>query len=167
MDRQKVADTPLAQWLNEAMSKWQDPDTQVYGLNQNQLRHKSGLSQASIWGILKKGHTPKPEIVRTLAEFFDVSPSYLFRLAYMPDEPHPDPEAYSRFEDIVWKALYDKGGGFVKTLECLEDEVSHFDADDWAQFEAIRRRVASSLREGQSNILAYLEDQIDIFEKFS
>lgn len=101
MNRQKcpqeVALTPLAEWLEKAMREWKDPVTQKRGLSQNRLRNETGLSQASIWEILKKGHIPKPEALVTLARFFGVSPSWLFGLAYAPDEPSLSLRVQSKF----------------------------------------------------------------------
>jgi transcriptional regulator with XRE-family HTH domain len=88
------------------MATWQDPETEVYGLSQNKLRELSGVSQAAIYEILKQGHSPKPEVLIRLAEFFEVSPFTLFRLAYMPDSEEsgwsPDIQAQmSRLESIL------------------------------------------------------------------
>jgi transcriptional regulator with XRE-family HTH domain len=100
MDSLAVADTPLANWLNERMAQWQDPETRVYGLSQNQLRERSGVSQTSVWEILKQGHTPKPDVLIRLAEFFDVSPVFLFRLAYLPESEGFTPEVLSKLDQL-------------------------------------------------------------------
>jgi transcriptional regulator with XRE-family HTH domain len=86
MHKLRVADTPLAHWLNRAMANYVDPETLVRGISQNQLRARSGISQATIWEILKQGHTPKPETLSALAEFFNVNPLVLHIYAYLSED---------------------------------------------------------------------------------
>jgi transcriptional regulator with XRE-family HTH domain len=102
MERRPVADTPLAEWLNDAMANWRDPDTKVAGLSQNRLKEKTELAQSSIWGILKGGHTPKPDTIITLARFFGESPGALLRMAYLSEEEDTNlvPEASKKLGDL-------------------------------------------------------------------
>ena len=44
----KLADTPLAQWLNREMARWQYPETDLFGLSGNKLAALSGISQTLI-----------------------------------------------------------------------------------------------------------------------
>jgi predicted DNA-binding transcriptional regulator AlpA len=69
-DTVPLADTPLAHWINRAMAAWEDPDTGMLSISQKQLCARTGISTASLYQILKQGHTPKPEVLLTLAAFF-------------------------------------------------------------------------------------------------
>jgi len=80
------ADTPLAKWLANAMARWVNPETQMPGISQRKLADETGISQTQLHEILKKGHSPGPDILKKLAEFFDANPLTLFRLAYFVDE---------------------------------------------------------------------------------
>ena len=80
-----VADTPLAEWLNERMGEWVDPQTGRRGLSVNKLARLSEVSQTSVFVILKEGRIPRADTLVKLAEFFNVSPMTLFRLVYIED----------------------------------------------------------------------------------
>jgi len=80
------ADTPLAEWLANAMARWVNPETQMPGISQRKLAERTGISQTQLHEILKKAHSPGPEILKKLAEFFGANPLTLFRLAYFVDE---------------------------------------------------------------------------------
>jgi transcriptional regulator with XRE-family HTH domain len=82
----RVADTRLAQWLNKAMRDWQDPETHVYGISQNQLGRDVGISQSVINQILKDGHIPRYEVLAKLAHFFDTNVVYLYKIAYTDED---------------------------------------------------------------------------------
>ncbi len=49
----------------------------VKGLTQADLAEKSGVSRASVWAMLKKGHTPRPDTVGKIAKVLGVKPSEL------------------------------------------------------------------------------------------
>jgi lambda repressor-like predicted transcriptional regulator len=83
--RLPIVDTPLANWLNERMARWQDPETRVYGLTSRQLALHAGISTTEVLDIMKQGHTPKGEALNSLALFFNVEPEVLWDLAYRPD----------------------------------------------------------------------------------
>ena len=83
MARKKLAETRLAEWLAQAMALRRDPDTRMPGLPQYKLASFSGVSQAQIHEILKKGHAPNPDTLKKLALFFEVNPLKLFYLAYL------------------------------------------------------------------------------------
>jgi transcriptional regulator with XRE-family HTH domain len=103
VDKQrKLADTALARWLNQAMSRWEDPNTGVLGLSGRRLAEVSGVSQGAIWQILKEGSTPKAEVLIPLAGAFHVSPLFLFRIAYVPESEASDfdPEVRDRLLEL-------------------------------------------------------------------
>ena len=102
MSTRKVADTPLAQWLNAKMGEYADPDTGRRGLSMHGLAQKGGLTQSHIWAILKGDVVPKAEVLTRLAEFFGVSPLTLFRLAYLGPEDQPgfSPEVRAKLLEI-------------------------------------------------------------------
>ena len=80
------ADTPLAKWLANAMARWVNPETQMPGLSQRKLAERAGISQTQVHEILKKGHSPSPDTLIKLADFYGVNPLMLFRLAYIQEE---------------------------------------------------------------------------------
>ena len=80
------ADTPLAKWLANAMARWVNPETQMPGISQRKLSEETGISQTQLHEILKKAHSPGPEILKKLAEFFNANPLTLFRIAYFVDD---------------------------------------------------------------------------------
>jgi transcriptional regulator with XRE-family HTH domain len=86
MAQLRRADTPLAEWLAHAMSRWVDPETQMPGISQRKLAEETGISQTQLHEILKKAHSPGPDILKKLADFFDTNPLTLFRLAYFVDD---------------------------------------------------------------------------------
>lgn len=100
MRRRPVARTRLAEWLNQAMASWQDPETRELGLSGRRLAELSGISQAMIWEMLKTHSVPKPEILMRLARFFSVSPLFLFRLAYLPDSIPIPTETLNRLQQL-------------------------------------------------------------------
>ena len=102
MAQLRRADTPLAEWLAHAMARWVDPETQMPGISQRKLAEETGISQTQLHEILKKGHSPGPDILKKLAEFFEVNPLSLFRLAYFEedDEAEVDPEVSAKFLEL-------------------------------------------------------------------
>jgi transcriptional regulator with XRE-family HTH domain len=86
MGEKKVAGTQLALWLNEQLGRWRDPDTGEIGLSSNAFAKEVGVAQSLVWKILKAGGIPKPDILIRIAEFFDASPMFLFRIAYLDGE---------------------------------------------------------------------------------
>jgi transcriptional regulator with XRE-family HTH domain len=100
--KRKLAGTRLAQWLNQQMAQWQDPETHLFGLSGNKLAELTGISQTLIWQILKVGVAPGPDILLQVASFFHTSPLYLFRLTYLPesDATDLDPEIKAKLEHL-------------------------------------------------------------------
>jgi transcriptional regulator with XRE-family HTH domain len=101
-DERPVADTPLAQWLNEKISGWEDPATGRVGLSLNKFSKLSGVAQSTTHEILKEGATPRAENLVKIADFFDVSPMVLFRLAYAPQTAEQDfpPEIRAKLAEL-------------------------------------------------------------------
>ena len=100
--RRQLAETKLAEWLAYSMAGWVDPETRMPGISQHQLARLSGVSQAQVHEILKRGHTPKPDTLDQLAKFFGVSALYLYRLAYQPDGlPGDVMEKLGQLEEIL------------------------------------------------------------------
>jgi transcriptional regulator with XRE-family HTH domain len=85
-EERPVADTALARWMNQRMSEWVDPQTGRKGLSVNKLAKLSGVSQTSVFEMLKEGTIPKADTLVKFAEFFSVSPMMLFRLVYVSEE---------------------------------------------------------------------------------
>ena len=79
------ADTALAEWLAHAMARWINPQTQMPGISQRRLAEETGVSQTQLHAIIKKGHSPGPEILIKFADFFSANPMSLFALAYLVD----------------------------------------------------------------------------------
>ena len=79
------ADTALAEWLAHAMARWINPKTQMPGISQRRLAEETGVSQTQLHAIIKKGHSPGPEILIKFADFFGANPMSLFALAYLGD----------------------------------------------------------------------------------
>ena len=79
------ADTALAEWLAHAMARWINPQTQMPGISQRRLAEETGVSQTQLHAIIKKGHSPGPEILIKFADFFRADPMSLFALAYLSD----------------------------------------------------------------------------------
>jgi transcriptional regulator with XRE-family HTH domain len=79
------ADTALAEWLAHAMARWINPQTQMPGISQRRLAEETGVSQTQLHAIIKKGHSPGPEILIKFADFFGANPMSLFALAYLSD----------------------------------------------------------------------------------
>ena len=79
------ADTALAEWLAHAMARWVNPQTQMPGISQRRLAEETGVSQTQLHAIIKKGHSPGPEILIKFADFFGANPMSLFALAYLAD----------------------------------------------------------------------------------
>jgi hypothetical protein len=98
----RCADTPLAKWLAIAMARWVNPETEMPGILQRKLAEETGISQTQLHEILKKAHSPGPNILKKLAEFFDANPLTLFRLAYFVD----DARIVQLFESAVWSHLH-------------------------------------------------------------
>ena len=98
----KLADTPLARWLEQQRGTYLDPETGRYGLSQNEMARRVGVSQAQLSAILADGHIPKSEFLNTLAEFFGVSPVLLYRLAYLPESEDPSfpTEIYDKLVEL-------------------------------------------------------------------
>jgi transcriptional regulator with XRE-family HTH domain len=120
-DTVPLADTPLAHWINRAMAAWEDPDTGMLSISQKQLCARTGISTASLYQILKQGHTPKPEVLLTLAAFFNVSPMPLFRMAYLTEEEEAnvDPTVQAqmtRLEHIVERLPMGAQAHFMEAL---------------------------------------------------
>ncbi|MFC2029822.1 helix-turn-helix domain-containing protein [Chloroflexota bacterium] len=88
-----LADTPLAHWLNQSMARWENPDTGMLGMSQNELRKRSGISQAQLHDMLKREHTPTPDTLNRLAEFFGANPITLYRIVYVHDDVDPEVKA--------------------------------------------------------------------------
>ena len=107
------ADTPLAKWLADAMARWVNPQTQMPGISQRKLAEETGISQTQLHEILKKAHSPGPDILKKLAEFFGVNPLTLFRLAYFVDQ--------DRMEQLLEE---DPSGSILgMDLDAMTDEV--------------------------------------------
>lgn len=83
------ADTALAEWLAHAMARWINPQTQMPGISQRRLAEETGVSQTQLHAIIKKGHSPGPEILIKFADFFGANPMSLFALAYLGDGKEP------------------------------------------------------------------------------
>jgi hypothetical protein len=79
------ADTALAEWLAHAMARWINPQTQMPGISQRRLAEETGISQTQLHAIIKKGHSPGPEILTKFADCFGANPMSLFALAYLSD----------------------------------------------------------------------------------
>ena len=79
------ADTALAEWLAHAMARWINPQTQMPGISQRRLAEETGISQTQLHAIIKKGHSPGPEILIKFADFFGANPMPLFALTYLSD----------------------------------------------------------------------------------
>jgi transcriptional regulator with XRE-family HTH domain len=79
------ADTALAEWLAHAMARWINPRTLMPGISQRRLAEETGVSQTQLHAIIKKGHSPGPEILIKFADFFGANRLSLFALAYLSD----------------------------------------------------------------------------------
>jgi hypothetical protein len=55
------------------------------GISQRRLAEETGVSQTQLHAIIKKGHSPGPEILIKFADFFGANPMSLFALAYLSD----------------------------------------------------------------------------------
>lgn len=101
-EERPVADTPLAQWLNEQMGQWVDAETGRSGLSLNRFCKLSGIAQSTAHEVLKGGATPKADTLVKVAEFFEVSPMVLFRLVYAPETEARDfpPEIRAKFAEL-------------------------------------------------------------------
>lgn len=120
-DKKKIAATPLARWLNDKMGDFVDPVTGKRGLSINALAKQAGMAQSLVWGILKGSVVPKAEVLTRLAEFFEVSPLTLFRLAYMEEDEGArfSPEVRARLmeiEDILAEVPVDAQLHLVQSL---------------------------------------------------
>ena len=93
MKAKPLADTPLAHWLNQNMARWENPDTGMLGMSQNELRKRSGISQAQLHEMLKEEHTPTPDTLNRLAAFFNANPLTLYRIVYVKDDVDPEVRA--------------------------------------------------------------------------
>ena len=102
MDNKKIATTALAQWLNDKMGDFTDPVTGKRGLSINAFAKQAGVAQSLVWNVLKGNVVPKADVLIRFAEFFEVSPLTLFRLAYMDgeDDPRFSPEIRARLMEI-------------------------------------------------------------------
>ena len=78
------ADTALAEWLAHAMARWINPQTQMPGISQRRLAEETGVSQTQLHAIIKKGHSPGPEILIKFADFFGANPVSLHALCHVP-----------------------------------------------------------------------------------
>ena len=101
-EERPVADTPLAQWMNERMSAWVDPQTGRRGLSVNKLAKLSGVSQTAVFEMLKEGSIPRADTLVKFSEFFDVPPMSLFRMVYIEgDEQEKFPaETRAKFMEL-------------------------------------------------------------------
>ena len=102
MAEKKMADTPLARWLDRQMAEWQDPETGRRGLSGRSLAAEINCAQSMIWKILKQGAIPGYEILISMGEFFEVGPIFMFRLAYLESEGGEQfsPEARAEFAEL-------------------------------------------------------------------
>lgn len=100
MTRLRRADTRLAEWLANEMAKWVNPETQMPGISQRKLAQEAGISQAQLHEILKKGHSPGTGILKKLADFFQVNPITLFRLAYFAQDDALDSQVMAKMLEL-------------------------------------------------------------------
>jgi transcriptional regulator with XRE-family HTH domain len=92
IERKPLANTLLAEWLNDVMADYVDPGTRRRSISQSQLSALGNIPQAVVSEILIKGHIPKPDILNRLASFFDVDPITLYQLAYLPEDTEDEAE---------------------------------------------------------------------------
>lgn len=147
------ADTPLAKWLASAMARWVNPQTQMPGISQRKLAEETGISQTQLHEILKKAHSPGPDILKRLAEFFGANPLTLFRLAYFVDE------------DRVEQLLEEDPSGSALGLD-LDDVTDEVDRPD-----TLDPKVATQVLELFQQLEALLaqlppEEQREYFAEF-
>ena len=125
-DVRAIVDAPLARWLEDRMRRWEDPDTGISGLSGNRLAQESGVSQGKIWNILKVGDSlPRADTLIQLAEFFEVSPLTLFRLAYLEgaDAPKFQPDVQAKLAELESALQNVPHGAQVHFLESMISQV--------------------------------------------
>jgi transcriptional regulator with XRE-family HTH domain len=77
--------TALGERLARAMARWINPQTQMPGISQRRLAERTCVSQTQLHAIIKKGHSPGPEILIKSADFFGANPLSLFALSCLGD----------------------------------------------------------------------------------
>ncbi len=110
---------------------WLRTELEERGLTQAQLAVYSGVGQATISDMLRKGHIPKAETLCRLADYFHVSRERVLRLAgHLPPAAGADAEAAEE-EDPLVEAL-------VAEFRHVPDEWKEVAVQQVAQF----RRLA-------------------------
>jgi transcriptional regulator with XRE-family HTH domain len=108
---------------------WLRTELKERGLTQAELAVYSGVGQATISDILRKGHVPKAETLCRLADYFHVSRERVLRLAgHLPPVVDPDAE---KQEDPLVQAL-------IEEFRRVPDEWKEVAVEQVAQF----RRLA-------------------------
>ena len=136
----QLADTELARWLDKKRATWYDEETGRYGLSGNELARRVGISQAQLSTILSEGHIPKAEHLNLIAEFFEVSPMLLYRLAYLPesegDEEFPKEirDKFRKLETILAELPHEVQLRFIDDLLNYA-ELHSVAAEKWTEYE--------------------------------
>jgi transcriptional regulator with XRE-family HTH domain len=83
--------------MTDELRDWLEAQLKERRLSQNALAKETGIGVATVNNIVKYGHTPGAGILNKLAEYFNVQPEFVYRLAgHLPlagEEPSPDPDA--------------------------------------------------------------------------
>ena len=82
MDRLELADTELARWLAAEMATYRASAHSMPGISQQELAKKAGVSQSTVFCILKTGRVPNPKTLRLIGGVFDVPLEDLVHVAY-------------------------------------------------------------------------------------
>lgn len=82
MDKRELADTELARWLAAQMATFRASKNSMPGLSQQELAKRAGVSQSTIFCILKQGRVPNPETLRLVGDVFEVPLEDLVHVAY-------------------------------------------------------------------------------------
>lgn len=90
------------------LSGWLRTELKERGLTQVQVAVYSGVGQATISDILRKGHVPKVETLFRLADYFHVSRERVLRLAgHLPPGAEPEAEGTDQEDPMVEALLHE------------------------------------------------------------
>ncbi len=112
-----------------------------------------GISQTQLHEILKKAHSPGPDILKELADFFDTNPLRLFRLAYFVD----DERMVQLLEESPARAFL---GNDIEIDGGAEDEKVALDPEVRARVLLPFRQLEQMLAQGPP------EEQQEFFDEF-
>lgn len=114
------------------LSGWLRSELKDRGLTQAEVAVYSGVGQATISDILRKGHVPKVETLFRLADYFHVSRERVLRLAgHLPPVADAEAEEAAGQEDYLVEAL-------LQEFRRVPDEWKEIAVEQVAQF----RRLA-------------------------